>query len=122
MTDGKGRPCVMLLTPGQVSDHKAARDCLAAMPPAKELIADKGYDSKELREWLEGRGTTPVIPPRRNRKVQYAYDKTVYRQRNIIERTFGRLKDFRRIAIRFDRNVKNYMAACCIAAAVIWWL
>ncbi|MDV6344062.1 IS5 family transposase [Nitrosomonas sp. Is37] len=93
VTDGKGRPRVMLLTPGQVSDHKAAQACLAAMPPSKELLADKGYDSKALREWLAQRGTTPVIPPRRNRKVQYEYDKAVYKQRNVIERTFGRIKD-----------------------------
>ena len=56
------------------------------MPPAAELVADKGYDSKALRDWLAERGTTAVIPPRKNRKVQYHYDKTVYRQRNIIER------------------------------------
>ena len=63
------------------------------MPPAAELVADKGYDSKALRDWLAERGTTAVIPPRKNRKVQYHYDKTVYRQRNIIERMFCRLKD-----------------------------
>ena len=64
----------------------------------------------------------PVIPPRKNRKVQYHYDKTVYRQRNIIERMFCRLKDWRRIATRFDRNIKNFIAAIALAAAVIWWL
>ena len=63
-----------------------------------------------------------VIPPRKNRKVQYHYDKTVYRQRNIIERMFCRLKDWRRIATRFDRNIKNFIAAIALAAAVIWWL
>ena len=67
-------------------------------------------------------GTTAVIPPRKNRKVQYHYDKTVYRQRNIIERMFCRLKDWRRIATRFDRNIKNFIAAIALAAAVIWWL
>ena len=66
--------------------------------------------------------TTAVIPPRKNRKVQYHYDKTVYRQRNIIERMFCRLKDWRRIATRFDRNIKNFIAAIALAAAVIWWL
>ena len=65
---------------------------------------------------------TAVIPPRKNRKVQYHYDKTVYRQRNIIERMFCRLKDWRRIATRFDRNIKNFIAAIALAAAVIWWL
>ena len=60
--------------------------------------------------------------PRKNRKVQYHYDKTVYRQRNIIERMFCRLKDWRRIATRFDRNITNFIAAIALAAAVIWWL
>ena len=64
----------------------------------------------------------PSSPPRKNRKVQYHYDKTVYRQRNIIERMFCRLKDWRRIATRFDRNIKNFIAAIALAAAVIWWL
>ena len=80
------------------------------MPPAAELVADKGYDSKALRDWLAERGTTAVIPPRKKRKVQYHYDKTVYRQRNIIERMFCRLKDWR-LATRFDRNIKNFIAA-----------
>jgi len=62
-----------------------------------------------------------VIPPRSNRKVQLSYDKMLYRERNRIERSFGRLKDFRRIATRFDRNVKNFMAALCLPAVVIWW-
>ena len=58
------------------------------MPPSAELVADKGYDSKTLRQWLDQRGTKAVIPPRKNRKLQYAYDKAVYKQRNIIERMF----------------------------------
>lgn len=112
----------MAISPGNTSDHKAAKQCLAAMPPAQHLIADKGYDSAELREWLRQRGTEPVIPPRANRKVQYHYDKRLYRERNIIERTFNRFKDFRRIATRFDRKLKTYMAALCIIATIIWWL
>jgi len=92
------------------------------LPPSAELVADKGYDSRALREWLEARGTRPVIPPRRYRRVQYAYDRTVYRQRNIIERMFCRLKDWRRIATRYDRNLKSFMSAVALAAAVIWWL
>lgn len=89
------------------------------MLPSAHLIADKGYDSAALRSWLEGRGTAPVIPPRKNRLVQYTYDKALYKQRNVIERMFGRLKDLRRIASRFDRNVKSYFAAICLAATVI---
>jgi len=122
VTDDKGRPCVLLLTPGNTSDHKAALACLEAMPPSRYMIADKGYDSAALRQWLVHRGTEPVIPPRVNRKVQYAYSKALYKTRNVIERSFGRLKDYRRIATRFDRNVHAYFAALCIAAAVIWWI
>jgi transposase len=99
-----------------------AQHCIEALPPSAELVADKGYDSRALREWLEARGTTPVIPPRRYRKIQYAYDRAVYRQRNIVERMFCRLKDWRRIATRYDRNLKSFMSAVALAAAVIWWL
>ena len=111
----------MLLTPGNTSDYKAAERCLAAMPPTSEVIADKGYDSDALRDWLAERGTTPVIPPRANRKTQYAYDKALYKTRNVIERTFNRFKDFRRIATRFDRNIYAYLSALCIVATVVWW-
>lgn len=62
-----------------------------------------------------------MIPPRSKSKVQLRYDKRLYRERNRIERRFGRLKDFRRIAARFDRNVNSFMAALCLAAGVIWW-
>ena len=92
------------------------------MPPSAELVADKGYDSQALREWLDGRGTQAVIPPRKNRKIQYEYNATIYRQRNVIERMFCRIKDWRRIATRFDRNLKSFMGAIALAATVIWWL
>ena len=113
--------------PALYRSHAARRRALYRSHAARRrtrcrLVADKGYDSKALRDWLAERGTTAVIPPRKNRKVQYHYDKTVYRQRNIIERMFCRLKDWRRIATRFDRNIRNFIAAIALAAAVIWWL
>ncbi len=92
------------------------------MTPSKHLVADKGYDSQALREWLRERGTEPVIPPRKNRTIQYDYDRAIYKQRNIVERMFCRLKDWCRIATRFDRNIKTFLGAICIAATVIWWL
>ena len=92
------------------------------MPPSAELVADKGYDSRALREWLDERGTEAVIPPRNNRKIQYPYDRAIYKQRNVIERMFCRLKDWRRIATRFDRNLKTFIGTVTLAAAVIWWL
>ncbi|MCA3720623.1 IS5 family transposase [Phenylobacterium sp.] len=120
--DAKGRPLVLLLTPGNVHDCKVAQLCIEAMPPSAELVADKGYDSQALREWLAGRGTQAVIPPRKNRKIQYDYDAAIYRQRNVIERMFRRLKDWRRIATRFDRNIKSFIGAIALAATVIRWL
>lgn len=96
--------------------------CIEALPASAELVADKGYDSQSLCEWLDARGAEAVIPPRKNRKIRYEYDKAIYKQRIVIERMFCRLKDWRRIATRFDRNIKNFMSAVALAAAVIWWM
>jgi transposase len=90
---GYGCPLVLMLTPGNVHDCKVAEACLTALPPTAHLVADKGYDSQKLREWLETGGADP---PRSNRKVQYAYDKAICRERNATERMFCRLKDWRR--------------------------
>ena len=88
----------------------------------KRLIADRGYDANRLRSTLRDQGTIPVIPGRRNRKRPIQYDERRYRDRWLVEAMFCRLKDFRRVATRFDRNVKAYFAAICIADIVIWWL
>ena len=112
----------MLLTPGNAHDMRVAKRCISAMPPSVELVGDKGYDSDDLRSWLADRGTKAVIPPKTNRKVQLEYDRAIYRQRNVIERMFCRFKDWRRVATRFDRNIKTFMATIAIAAIIIWWL
>ena len=101
-------------------DCKVAKPCLDALPPSAEVLADKGYDSKDLREWLQSRGTQAVIPSRSNRKQPYNYDKALYKQRNIIERMFCRLKDFRRIATRYDKLARNFLAAVHLAASIYW--
>lgn len=111
-----------MITPGNVHDMRVAKACIAAMPPSAELVGDKGYCSNDLRAWLEERGTTPVIPNKRNRRVHHQCDPEIYKQRNVVERMFCRFKDWRRVATRFDRNVKNFMATIAIAATVIWWL
>ena len=72
---------------------KVAEACLPALPPTAKLVADTRYDGEKLREWLEYRGTEQVIPPQSARKVQHVYDKTIYCQRNVIERMICRLKD-----------------------------
>ena len=79
--DGQGRPWVLLLTPGNTHDMRVAKDCIAALPPSTELVADKGYDSDDLRRWLAERGTRPIIPPKRHRRTKLDCDTAIYRQR-----------------------------------------
>jgi transposase len=112
----------MLLSEGQMSDHKGARLVLPALPPAKHLIADRGYDSNAFRSALLARGIAPCIPSTRSRKTPIPHDAVLYRQRHRIENMFGRLKDWRRIATRYDRCAHTFFSAICIAATVIFWL
>ncbi len=120
--DGLGRPLIMLLSEGQMSDYKGAALMIDAFPKAKTLLGDKGYDADWFRQALTERGITPCIPPKSNRKVQIDYDKTLYRQRHRIENMFGRLKDWRRVHTRYDRCAHTFMSAITIAATVIFWL
>ena len=76
---------------------------LARLPPDLRVIADAAYDTAELRRWLADRGSRVIIPNRKNRKQPYPFDAITYRRRNIVETTFCRLKDFRRLATRYDR-------------------
>ena len=119
---GAGKPLVMLLSEGQMSDHKGAWFLLESLPPASTLIADRGYDSNWFRDALGTRGVSPCIPPTRSRKTPLDYDKTLYRQRHKIENLFAKLKDWRRIATRYDRCAHTFMSAICIAAAVAFYL
>jgi transposase len=105
-----------------MSDHKGARFILDALPPAVSLIADRGYDSNWFRKALIDKGIEPCIPPTRSRKAPIPYDKTLYRQRHRIENMFGRLKDWRRIATRYDRCAHVFFSAICIAATVVFYL
>jgi transposase len=81
---GQGRPIILLLTEGQMSDHTGAFLLLSALPGAKELLGDNGYDSDWFRAALTERGITPCIPPRANRKAQYHYDTTLYRRKRLL--------------------------------------
>jgi putative transposase len=120
--DGKGRPLIMVLSEGQMNDYKGAALMLNALPRAKELLGDKGYDADWFRQALTERGITPCIPSKSNRKARIEHDRILYRQRHSIENMFGRLKDWRRIHTRYDRCAHTFMSAICIAAVVIFWL
>jgi transposase len=95
---------------------------LHKLPPACEPLADRGYDSRRFRAALAERGITACIPSTRSRKVPIPHDATLYRQRHRIEIMFGRLKDWRRIAMRYDRCAHTFFSAITLAATVIFWL
>jgi len=87
----------------------------------KYVLADKGYDSQEIVNFIEEQlNATPVIPPKSNRKLQRQYDKIIYKERNVIERLFGRLKQFRKLATRFEKIKRNFESLLSVACAWIW--
>jgi transposase len=98
-----------------------AYDLLAIVPTPRRLIADRAYDARRLRDWLAVRGAKAVIPPNPTRKHPHAYDAKAYKSRNLIERMFCRLKDFRRVATRYDKLARNFLAGVFIAASTLWW-
>ena len=122
VTDALGRPVRMFLSAGQTSDYIGARALLNQLPKAKHLLADRGYDADWYRVGLEKQGITPCIPSRRGRKAPIPHDAARYRQRHKIENTFARLKDWRRVATRYDRCPKVFLSACALAAVVMFWL
>jgi transposase len=121
LTDAAGRPRVLLVAPGNLHDVMMAEELLAAAGPIERLIADKAYDTNRLRTCLQERDIEAIIPSRARRKPLIPHDREAYRQRNLIERMFARLKDFRRIATRYDKLARNYLAGVLLAAAMIWW-
>lgn len=98
-----------------------APELLGAAGPMKRLIADKAYDTNRLRDLLKERRIVAVIPSIARRKILIPYNRAIYRQRNLIERMFARLKDFRRIATRYDKLARNFLASVVLAATVTWW-
>jgi transposase len=90
--------------------------------PAATVIADKGYDAERLRSGLAERGSHAVIPFRVNAKAPQPVDRTLYALRNLIERAFNKLKDYRRIATRFDKLARNFAAAIALIAIRLWYL
>ncbi len=120
--DSKGRPIDLFVTPGQVSDYIGARALLRGLPKVKWLLGDRGYDADWFREALHDKGIRACIPGRKKRKTPVKYDKRRYKRRNRIEIMFSRLKDWRRVATRYDRCPKVFLSAIALAALVIYWL
>ena len=101
---------MIILTPGNTADCTVGPECVSLVAGIKKLLGDKAYDSDSFRKSLKEDGITPVIPGRANRKKPIRHDKEAYKGRNVIERCFCRLKDFRRIATRYDKLAKTFLA------------
>jgi transposase len=120
VTDARGRPIRFFVTAGQVSDYIGARALLNSLTNADWLLVDRGYDADWFREALIDKKITPCIPGRKSRDKPVKYDRRRYRKHNRIEIMFGRLKDWRRVATRYDRNPNVFISAISFAATVIF--
>ena len=122
LSDEHCRPIAFHLTGGQVADIKGGEPLAQISQSVPVFIADKAYDCTRLRLSLQNAGTKVVIPNKSNRKKPYAFDEQAYKARNVVERMFCRLKDFRRIATRYDKLAKNFLSSLYIAALTAYWI
>ena len=116
VTDTIGRPIRFFMTAGQVSDYTGTRALVSSLPAADWLLGDRGYDADWFREDLVNMGITHCIPGRQSREKPVKYDKRRYKRRNRIEIMFSRVKDWRRVATRYDRCPKVFWSAIALAA------
>jgi transposase len=122
LADDRGRPVAFALTPGNVADITMAITLLSAVGKPKRLLADKAYDADSFRIWLKQRKIKAVIPSTATRRTPYPLDRNIYRRRNVIERMFCKLKNWRRIATRYDRHAQNYLSGLALAAIMCQWI
>ena len=120
MVDHRGLSLAITLSPGQASDKAAVADLLAAHPASGDAVADRGYDARAILEMIAARGGRGHIPTQHDRKVQRSVDPTLYRQRNLVERFFNKLKHFRKIATRYEKSARNHLASALIACSRLW--
>ncbi len=108
------------LTEGNRHDLPPAQSLVEKVPAAKTLLGDTAYDSDRFRTFLADRGTKPEIKQNPTRKNLHPFDPSAYRGRNVIERAFCLLKDWRRVATRYDKLARNFLAAVALASTRIW--
>ena len=120
MVDAQGLPVRLLLTPGQASDKTTAPALLGGLRLARNVIADRGYDAKSIVALIQAGGAKAHIPTQSNVKVRRSVDLALYRQRNLVERFFNKIKHFRRIATRYDKLARNFLAAVALASIRLW--
>jgi len=116
---GLGCPVRFILTAGQRGDAPQAEPLIEALP-AEVVMADAAYDSDRLRQKIAEKGAVAVIPNNPSRATKYPVDKHLYAQRHLVECCFSRLKQFRRVATRFEKTARNYLAVVTLAAIILW--
>jgi len=119
VVDALGNPLRWILTGGEVADITQAYALIDGLHP-QVVVGDKGYDANALVALINAAGATAVIPPRSNRREQRTYDRHVYKDRNLVERFFNRLKQFRRIATRYEKLANNFISLLNLVCAYIW--
>ncbi len=117
--DAHGNPLRFILTPGQVHDSKQSEALIEGFEFDK-VLADKGYDSDRFRAAIAAAGAEAVIPSTAARATSIPYDKDTYKERNLVERLFCLLKQFRRIATRYEKTATSFAAMLFLAGAMIW--
>jgi transposase len=122
VTNADGRPIRFFMTVGQVSEYSGSAAPLGNMPKAERLLADRGYDAERVREALKDKRLEPCIPGSKPHDKPFRHYKRRYKRRNRIEIMFGRLKDWRRVATRYDRCPKVFLSAIALAATAMFWL
>ena len=120
MVDQDGLPLRIVLSAGQASDKAAVEALIDGLEPARALVADRGYDARAVIDLVAAHGGCAHIPTQRDRKIQRSIDPAIYRQRNVVERYFCKLKHFRRVATRFDKLARNFLAAVLLASTRLW--
>jgi transposase len=110
----------LALTAGQAHDRRAVAELLHGLPPGSAVVADRSYESRSVHALIDAAGAQSQIPTPRRRRIQRSVDPALYRQRNLIERFFNKLKHFRRIATRYEKTAQNYLAAVLLAATRLW--
>jgi len=120
LVDAEGLPIALKLTEGQAHDGRSAGDMLEDLSQGQILLADRAYDADALRQSLKQRGAWANIKPMPNRKNIPAFSAWLYRQRNLVERFFNKLKHFRAVATRYDKRADNFLAGIKLASFRIW--
>jgi transposase len=120
LVDRQGLPLRLGLTAGQAHDAPAALGLLDRLEPRTIVLADKAYDGNAIRDLIEAQGAVPNIPAKSNRKWKPCFSKTLYRERNQVERFFSKLKHFRRIATRYEKLAGNFLAMVQLASMRLW--